>query len=208
MYKNFTTYTFSFSNSLYEILYFSLLLILQLLLLIVFASFYVLLLGLYLFFYCCFYSYCSSNYLYTYILLLRFLDLRGDSKKLPVTFLLLLFKSCCIRWKSDNYVWEAIYKRNHEPMYKTDAKNEAKRLRVTTSHIWKSINFMGRNVNILSPFLSFNEKKKEKWLKMYKRWQIVIDVLSDVKHLVWLPLYCGLLSASKTGFCPRYSQQK
>jgi hypothetical protein len=34
-------------------------------------------------------------------------------------------------------IWEAIHKRNHEPIYKTYTKFEAKRLRVTTIAIAK-----------------------------------------------------------------------
>jgi hypothetical protein len=48
-----------------------------------------------------------------------FLALKGDSEKIIVT------------------IWEAIQKRSYEPIYKTDTKIEAKRLRATTFAIAK-----------------------------------------------------------------------
>ena len=42
-------------------------------------------------------------------------------------------------------IWRAIQKRSHEPIYKHNTKNEAKRLRATTFVISKSDILMGSN---------------------------------------------------------------
>ena len=57
---------------------------------------------------------------------------KGDSDKFPFT----LRNEKGNSWKSDNYR-RAIQKRNHESNYKTNTKNEAKRLRGTTIAIAK-----------------------------------------------------------------------
>ena len=45
-------------------------------------------------------------------------------------------------WKSENYMG-VILKRSHEPMYRQNTKNRAKRFRATTIQSWESDNLMG-----------------------------------------------------------------
>ena len=64
--------------------------------------------------------------------------LKGDSDKFSFIIIVIFFKnekelqlSYCYSWKSDNST-ESNTEKSHDSMYKTDTKNEAKKLRATT----------------------------------------------------------------------------